>query len=809
MNTVQCSNAGNFSDKIPTRRSNVRPKSRRLLRFEGLERRDLLSAYSLWSSSATPQDPADPDSSAVEVGVKFTSDVAGSITGIRFYKGSGNTGTHVGNLWSSTGQKLASATFTGETASGWQQVNFATPVAIQPNTVYVASYHTNRGHYADDPGYFSVGHSNGPLHAPADGASGPNGVGAYGASSTFPTTGWRASNYWVDVVFSTTTADTTPPTVTNESPAPNATGVATTAGVTATFSELVQSGTISFMLKNSSNNVVPATVSYSDTTHTATLTPSAALAGSTTYTATVSGAKDQAGNTMTAPVTWSFTTTTTTTTTTVSVKDFGAKGDGVTDDSAAFNAAIESLAQTGGTVFVPAGVYGLGHPVVIDQNNITLTGKGSSSVLKRLPVFDPNGVISAAAILLPDQPLHNITISHLVFDGDHVQPPGISAASGIWVRQASYVTIDSVIVRNVKGDGIQLANGANADDHVTIENSLIQGIWRNGIHVGDASNTVILGNHIEDTPSQYWQPSAGSGIDVEVEGQDTNGVGPVPGLPFVDNLLIENNVIERQDTTTAGAGVALQPAYGPISNVTIQGNLISNHQNAVYGVGAPGSYGNVSGLDHVTIANNWVDTPTMQVDGEGILLFGGATNLQITGNVIHDQSGVYGKDIELDDINNATVSGNVLLHDVYAWPFYAVYLGGTASNVTLTNNTWVKSDLLQELHRDSGVTNVTDDGGNPIAPLQEDMTPPTISIGIANGTAISSPTPITINATDDTSVARVYFFVDGVPEGFSDTGPYVFTFDPSLYSAGTHVLAALAVDRFANPSTASQVSIQV
>jgi hypothetical protein len=34
----------------------------------------------------------------VELGVKFTSDVDGQVTGIRFYKGSGNSGTHVGNL---------------------------------------------------------------------------------------------------------------------------------------------------------------------------------------------------------------------------------------------------------------------------------------------------------------------------------------------------------------------------------------------------------------------------------------------------------------------------------------------------------------------------------------------------------------------------------------------------------------------------------------------------------------------------------------------------------------------------------------
>ena len=89
---------------------------------------------------------ADPN--AVSLGVKFRSDVNGFITGIRFYKGSANTGTHVGSLWTSGGQLLATATFTNETASGWQQANFATPVAITANTVYVASYHAPNGGYA-------------------------------------------------------------------------------------------------------------------------------------------------------------------------------------------------------------------------------------------------------------------------------------------------------------------------------------------------------------------------------------------------------------------------------------------------------------------------------------------------------------------------------------------------------------------------------------------------------------------------------------------------------------------------------------
>ncbi|HKF18711.1 MAG TPA: DUF4082 domain-containing protein, partial [Candidatus Dormibacteraeota bacterium] len=117
-------------------------------------------------------------------------------------KGSGNTGTHVANLWSSSGTLLATATFSNETASGWQSVSFATPVQVQANTVYVISYHTNTGNYGQDAGYFNSPWDNSPLHAPSTSASGGNGVYAYGSSSTFPNSTFNASNYWVDVVFS-------------------------------------------------------------------------------------------------------------------------------------------------------------------------------------------------------------------------------------------------------------------------------------------------------------------------------------------------------------------------------------------------------------------------------------------------------------------------------------------------------------------------------------------------------------------------------------------------------------------------------
>ena len=156
----------------------------------------------IWPSNAVPGVVDQGPDSAVELGVKFYSEVGGAIKGFRFYKSAGNTGSHVANLWSSTGTLLASTPFSNETASGWQQANFATPVPIDSATMYVASYHANNGHYSADENYFSsTGRDNPPLHAPASGGSwGSNGVYAYGSTSTFPNQTFNNTNYWVDVV---------------------------------------------------------------------------------------------------------------------------------------------------------------------------------------------------------------------------------------------------------------------------------------------------------------------------------------------------------------------------------------------------------------------------------------------------------------------------------------------------------------------------------------------------------------------------------------------------------------------------------
>ena len=275
---------------------------------------------SAWSSGVVPTVATSSDTGSVELGVKFRASVDGYVTGIRFYKGAGNTGTHVGSLWSSAGVRLALATFTSETATGWQQVTFAQPVAVTANTVYVASYHAPNGGYSYDRNFFtSAGLTVGPLYLLRDGESGGNGVYAYGTSGTFPSGTYQSTNYWVDVVFEagTPAPDTTPPTVSTRTPASGATGVAVGTVVTATFSEALDPATVNagtFELRDGSSALVAASVSYNAAGNTATLTPSASLLASTTYTATVRGGatdpriKDVAGNALAASASWSFTT---------------------------------------------------------------------------------------------------------------------------------------------------------------------------------------------------------------------------------------------------------------------------------------------------------------------------------------------------------------------------------------------------------------------------------------------------------------------------------------------------------------------
>ena len=187
---------------------------------------------SLFTASNTPAQTNLNDGSPLEVGVKFTSSVAGQITALKFYRSASDTGSDLLDLWTSTGTKLASATFTNTAASGWQTVTLATPVAIAANTTYVASYHTTGAYVATD-NFFTTAVTSGVLTAPSTATAGGNGVYAYGGTSTtgiFPTNTFSAANYWADVVFASSAPNTPPTAVADTGDATEKGGIANGSG---------------------------------------------------------------------------------------------------------------------------------------------------------------------------------------------------------------------------------------------------------------------------------------------------------------------------------------------------------------------------------------------------------------------------------------------------------------------------------------------------------------------------------------------------------------------------------------------------
>ncbi|MGE6757460.1 DUF4082 domain-containing protein [Corallococcus interemptor] len=166
-----------------------------LLCVPGLARAQ--TTASLWSGTTAPS-PAqlDPDTTPVEVGVRFQSSASGVLDKVRFYRDPlvplSRCEVHV---WNSSGALLATSVWVGEGGphGGWVTLDLYPDIPLAADTEYVVSYFAPQGRYTVTEDFFASGYSAGVLSVPASG-----GVYAYGPSGTFPTQTWSHSNYWVE-----------------------------------------------------------------------------------------------------------------------------------------------------------------------------------------------------------------------------------------------------------------------------------------------------------------------------------------------------------------------------------------------------------------------------------------------------------------------------------------------------------------------------------------------------------------------------------------------------------------------------------
>lgn len=527
------------------------------------------TSYSLWSTSTIPRTISTSDKANTELGLKFKSGVAGYVTGVRFYKSAQNTGVHTGNLWDSSGKLLATVTFSGETASGWQSATFAAPVSIAANVTYVISYHAPSGHYSLNSHYFkSNDHTKKDLIAPHNTAASPNGVFVYSASqSAFPNQSGNGANYWVDVVFNTK--------LINPQPAP-----AAPAGLTAT-AQANNSVVVNWQASVSANTVTGYTiyrdgaklanianvVSYTDTTTQAgksysyqvQATDNIGQASALSAAATVTVPASSTGGSTTPP------STPPTLSSWPSASNTGYEPTGVTLHSCS-------------TTITSGGTYDS------CQFNGDLTVKASDVHITRSLI---KGGIDSGSGFAGQQ--SGLVISDTTIDCGCLSQGASDTPSAI---QESNFTLLRV---NLYNSG----HGAAVKSNVVVQDSYIHGLGGNtdahkdAIFSGDGNNVTIRHNNIECNDGS----KAGC----------TSAIGLLTDFGDITNYTIDNNLLNTIGSYCFYASGGPQKQYSS-NHITFTNNHFGRKYSAKCGGYGPVTYWDASKPGMVWSGNVWDDT---------------------------------------------------------------------------------------------------------------------------------------------------------------------------------------------------------
>lgn len=278
----------------------------------------------------------------------------------------------------------------------------------------------------------------------------------------------------------------------------------------------------------------------------------------------------------------------------VSVKDFGAVGDGTTDDTAAIQAAIDAVSATGGAVYVPSGAYlvsGLSITAVsaagggLNTSRFRLFGDGHNSILK--------GSSASPVLTVGDSAgsrVHDVELDGLQFHG------AATAANGVKLSNASRVAIKNCRVYAATGAGVLLTDDSYGPHD--INHCLIRDNGSHGIHVDDG--TANNGNALSVVQSVV-NINGGSGIRIDsgsaimIAGNDIESnadsgiVLCAAGTRAVSGAQIAGNYFEGHAAGTWKAAiVTLSGARG----VVISSNQIkvSDNSGQLYGIYAARSY---------------------------------------------------------------------------------------------------------------------------------------------------------------------------------------------------------------------------
>jgi len=326
--------------------------------------------------------------------------------------------------------------------------------------------------------------------------------------------------------------------------------------------------------------------------------------------------------------------------TTVSVKEapFGALGNGVSDDTAAIQAAVDAIAGTGGTVTVPAGTYLVNAQASIRLGSSMTLQLAEGAVLKAIPTS------AGSYCVVKVYGVSQVVIRGGTLQGDYGTPATHTGSSGEWgmglsVQGSSQVTVAGVLARDCWGDGFNVGAGASG---VTLCSVRAEHNRRNGLAITDADTVVVRDSAFVGTGGTL--PEAG--LDIEPNAGESVSRVTITGCSFTGNL--GDGIADGVPLAHTGSAF--------ITQVTLAGNRITgNGASTLDSAGRSGiELSNASGHQ---ITGNTVSGNT----GNGILLRDAATGMTVTGNRVQNNSGhglwdLVGGNV----ISGNTVTGNGL-----------------------------------------------------------------------------------------------------------------------------------------------------
>lgn len=423
--------------------------------------------------------------------------------------------------------------------------------------------------------------------------------------------------------------------------------------------------------------------------------------------------------------------------TVTSVKDFGAVGNGVANDTAAIHAARDA-AGVGGRVFFPPGFTYLagalsanvaGQTWLMDGATLKFAGPGSVDFLTitALNVTMVRGTLDLSSVTKnPAAWQSNGTLVRSSGSGAVIRDVTVkdSPGHGIWALDANNVTVTGCTVTDQEFYGIYVSTSA---DSVHIHDYLIHGnlistssTRGKGIYLRNdnntrsisrariANNTVILPFGSAASAEALECIVAFYSFECVVDSNILIGGWAGISVPYSTRFAISNNVARgfwgigieipgaQTDVTVTGNTVdadghgeaevsGIQCSESAVKNVTIAGNSISGFTvGPCHGI----FFGSGSQLNGVVVVGNTITSAVSSGQFTGIESNDGITNLTVTGNVIDAASTASSRGISLHSgaVTGVAITGNSLSNLATAALGLYVLTTGTFANIRFTGN---------------------------------------------------------------------------------------------------------------------------